>query len=157
MSSMVYKGYELGGLAGADAKCQALADAAGLSGTFKAWLSSSQGSPADRFTHSDTYGYALRTGTMIASDWSDLTDGTLAAPITTDENGSYIGGGWPWTGTGPDGTLEDASNTCFNWSSLSNNEFSLGVCGAAIFTDAQWTVRSAAPCTWNGQLYCFEQ
>ncbi|MCB1058064.1 MAG: hypothetical protein KDD11_21405, partial [Acidobacteria bacterium] len=45
-----------GGLAGADAFCQSLADAVSLGGTFKAWLSDSTTSPADRFAHrSESY------------------------------------------------------------------------------------------------------
>jgi hypothetical protein len=42
----------LGGLIGADQQCAALAGAAGLSGTYRAWLSDDTGSPATRFTPS---------------------------------------------------------------------------------------------------------
>jgi cysteine-rich repeat protein len=41
VSSQMYDG-NLGGLAGADAKCQALADAANLTGTYMAWISTNQ-------------------------------------------------------------------------------------------------------------------
>ncbi len=40
VTSVAYPG-NLGGIAGADAKCQSRADAAGLPGTFKAWISDS--------------------------------------------------------------------------------------------------------------------
>jgi hypothetical protein len=71
VSSETYTG-DLGGLDGADAKCQALADAAHLGGTFKAWLSTSTVDAADRLTHS-TRPYTLVDGTLIANDWTDLT------------------------------------------------------------------------------------
>jgi cysteine-rich repeat protein len=47
----------LGGLAGGDGKCQTLANAAALGGTYKAWLSNNTQQPAVRFTKSTT-GYA---------------------------------------------------------------------------------------------------
>eukprot|EP01083_Nonionella_stella_P101503 287797_1 len=37
VTSETYSGGTIGGIAGAHSKCQALANAAGLSGTFKAW------------------------------------------------------------------------------------------------------------------------
>ena len=40
VTSEIYLG-NLGGIAGAHSKCQALANAAGISGTFRPWLSSS--------------------------------------------------------------------------------------------------------------------
>jgi len=45
---------DLGGLEGADATCQNLADAAALDGTFKAWLSSSTVAAKDRISESPT-------------------------------------------------------------------------------------------------------
>jgi hypothetical protein len=52
VTSTGYPG-NLGGLAGADAKCQERATAAGLGGTFKAWLSAAGtgNSAAERLTH----------------------------------------------------------------------------------------------------------
>src|SRR5215468_487958 len=40
-----------GGLTAADAFCQARAQAAGLPGSYKAWLADANGSPATRMTH----------------------------------------------------------------------------------------------------------
>src|SRR6187401_2282495 len=47
-----YVGGLLGGLAGADMKCEARAAAAGLAGTYKAWLSDQTKSATARLTHS---------------------------------------------------------------------------------------------------------
>ena len=61
----------LGGLAGADATCQTLAENAGLQGTYRAWLSDSTISAAQRLTHNK--GPYVRTdGVIVAHDWDDL-------------------------------------------------------------------------------------
>lgn len=76
----------LGGLTGADQKCQTLADSAGIHGTFKAWLGDSTKSPSNRFTQA-TVPYVKLDGSLIANHWTDLTDGDIANPINIDENG----------------------------------------------------------------------
>src|SRR5262249_6546533 len=43
VSSQQFTGGSIGGIAGGDAKCQTLAEAAGLPGTFKAWLATTGG------------------------------------------------------------------------------------------------------------------
>ncbi len=97
VTSETYTG-DLGGLAGADEKCNALASDAGLDGTYMAWLSGSTRfstpspfavpSPAVRFTKSPIP-YARVDGAVIASDWDDLVDGTLLVPIKVTEKGTY--------------------------------------------------------------------
>ena len=81
-----------GGLAGADAFCQGLADAAALPGTYMAWLSDDSGSPSSRFAQSSE-AYVLVDGTVVAHDWADLTDGDLQHPINVSElNGAAPAG-----------------------------------------------------------------
>src|SRR4051794_402552 len=70
VSSALYSG-ALGGLSGADSKCQGLAAAAGLPGSYKAWLADTTGAPISRFVHS-TGPYRLVNGTTIAANWTDL-------------------------------------------------------------------------------------
>lgn len=85
-SSEVYSG-NLGGLSGADTKCQTLAASAEIIGegrAFRAWLSDNQKDAASRLTHSLTP-YILLDGTPIAANWADLTDGTLAHAIDRNE------------------------------------------------------------------------
>ena len=86
VTSTSYDG-NLGGLAGADAKCQDQADAAGLTGTFKAWLSDAKGSPSTRFTRSAGAPYVLVDGTVIADNYAGLTSGSLEHPINQTETG----------------------------------------------------------------------
>lgn len=81
----------LGGLTGADAICQARAQAANLPGTYKAWLADANGSPATRMTHHVGI-YQLVTGAAIAQGWNDLTDGNLASKIDRTEGGVELGG-----------------------------------------------------------------
>jgi hypothetical protein len=68
------------GIGGADAKCQARAQAVGLTGTYKAWLSGSTAasSPSQRFTNTANTGpYVLpdADATVIAVNWAELTSG----------------------------------------------------------------------------------
>jgi hypothetical protein len=122
VTSTTYKGGELGGLAGADAKCQARAAAAGLAGTFKAWLSDATGTPQDRFTQ-DGGPYLLVNGGTVANNWTGLTSGTLRHAINITElggappTGSATDCQFPivWTNTNPDGSLFDPGRTCGDW------------------------------------------
>ncbi len=93
ITSTIFADGNLGGIVGADAECQALADAASLSGTFLAWLSDSLGnSPATdpNFVKSEVP-YLRVDGIMVASSWADLVDGSLLAPIEVDEQGNHPG------------------------------------------------------------------
>jgi len=58
---------DLGGLEGADAICEAEADDAGLTGTYKAWLSDTNVGPDTRFTHSTVPSFLLN-GYRVAAD-----------------------------------------------------------------------------------------
>jgi len=75
-TSVGYTG-NLGGIAGADAKCQALADASILAQvkgrTFLAWVSTTATPVAVRMSHG-TLPYLRTDGITIASSFNDLTD-----------------------------------------------------------------------------------
>jgi hypothetical protein len=153
----------LGGLSGADAKCQALANAAGLSGTYRAWLSDNTGSPSTRFTkHSGPY--VLVNNTVIANGWNDLIKGSLVNPINLTEkntapplgNTSCAGGGFPtvWTNTNTNGTMTSSSHSCSNWASTSGSSY----WGKADDKSSSWTAWcSGGICSWVSPLYCFQQ
>ena len=155
VSSAVYTG-NLGGLAGADAKCQALADAAGLTGTYKAWLSDSTGSPSTRFTQSANP-YVRVDGATVADNWTDLTDGSLDKSISVNESGGPPGWALAWTNTTTAGTQYDFDpNSCADWSS-EDLPF-LGELGYPLRTNHDWTVpEQAMQCNAWSALYCFEQ
>jgi cysteine-rich repeat protein len=159
VTSTVYNG-NMGGLAGADARCQERADAGGLSGTFLAWLSDSTGSPSTRMTHGLGH-YLLITGEAIATSWADLTDGQILRPIDRDElgnpsQGTFVcQGGEVWSNTSAAGAVSGADD-CGNWATAANQTSSAG---NVQFTDEGWT---SSGCTSIGCLsplpiYCFEQ
>ena len=144
----------LGGTKGADLICRSLADAAGLPGDFRAWISTLGRSPATSFTQS-TGPYVLVDGTTIANDWSGIKDPILAG-IALDENGNLVNDGEAvWTGTTPTGGLYDPGLTCADWSS--NSPFVEGIYGQAGQTNKYWSLFGPTSCARTAHLYCFEQ
>lgn len=160
----------LGGLAGADAICQARADAAGLGGTFRAWLSDSTTAARDRLTRAGVP-YVRVDGVQVAANFADLTDGALMQPILLTEGGAVDPQGAVWTGTTPAGELSVA--TCLDWRSGGGADG--GVIGESFERSREWTERcNPAPgfppfpagpcgganrsgCANRGGIYCFEQ
>ncbi|MDQ2654145.1 MAG: DUF1554 domain-containing protein [Chloroflexota bacterium] len=147
----------LGGLTGADAICQQRAGVAGLSGTYKAWLSDATGSPAARFTQNP--GRYVRTdGLPIAANWTALVSGSLAVPIDRTETGQYVADDREaWSNTATNGTpySADPNLICGEWSSGS-----LGLSGRVGETDEvddDWTSSHSDPCDNAWRLYCFQQ
>ncbi|MBI4472875.1 MAG: lectin [Acidobacteria bacterium] len=121
------KGGHLGGLAGADRHCQALAEAAGAGDrTWRAYLSTSyQDKPAinagDRIGTGPWYN---AKGIMIARGVADLHKGNrISKEMALTEKGEMVGGFGDepnhhdiLTGTQPDGTAAVGMN-CNNWAS----------------------------------------
>jgi len=164
LTSTVYDG-NLGGVAGADAICQARANFAGLPGTFKAWVSAGNPTaftdPATTFIHSTTP-YVRVDGVVVAADWADLTDGTLDATINVDEFGVADSGDYVWTSTNLDGTHTPFQGRdfkvpdCGEWTSASPSAGA--VIGSNVSTGSDWTDSSfIAQCDILRHLYCFEQ
>jgi hypothetical protein len=142
----------LGSVAMADASCQALADAHGLGGRWMAWLSDSTTSPSVRFTR-HTIPYRLLDGTLVANSWTDLTDGSIAAPIDlTPDLIRFAGPTEIWTGTTTAGTA--ASGNCTGWTSDSGTT----VVGVSTEIDNGWTSVYSQFCSRDPlATYCFEQ
>jgi uncharacterized repeat protein (TIGR01451 family) len=142
-----------GGIAGADAQCQTLAMAASLPGTYKAWISDSTSSPSTSFTQ--TGFFTLIDGTMIATSWADLTDGTIANPINRTDQNIVISNTFVRTNTLANGGNDSAFGACNNWTSNSPSDVaSLGQSGA---TNSSWTTNSTGGCGFPLSIYCFEQ
>ncbi len=154
VSSARYTG-DLGGLAGADEKCQILASAAGLTGDYKAWISDRTGSPSSRF-YKYNMPYTLPTNIKIADNWTDLTDGTLDAPINYDEMGTEVATIYVWTRTLTSGDLNPLAGDCNNWSSVLASD--KGRVGYAYISNSAWTQPAHIwSCSEEMMLYCFEQ
>ena len=143
---MEYLG-DLGGLTGADSKCQGLANAANLGGTWAAWLSTSTVAAKDRIP--DIMYVRVGDEATVATSKADLTDGTLSNPINSNENG-VVFSTLVWTGTLLTG-LKDA-NTCNDWTSASG----YGQRGWTTFSNTAWTQGGNADCATTLGIYCFE-
>jgi hypothetical protein len=153
---------DLGGLAGADATCNSLAATAGLSGTFKAWLSDAVDSPSTRFAQA-AEPYKLVDGTTVANDWADLLDGTLAVPINRDElGGVQVVLDRVWTGTFADGTINGVakcSTASGEWTQPSGGFHggSVGGYGLNTQSNSTWSAAGTDSCADVTHIYCFEQ
>ncbi len=115
-------GGDFGGLAGADAHCSALAEAAGVSGrTWAAYLSTSEIDARDRIGSGP---WVNAAGVTIAEDVASLHgDGNnITKETALDETGAVVNGRGDepnrhdiLTGSMPDGTK--AAETCEDWTS----------------------------------------
>jgi hypothetical protein len=161
VTSRVHSG-NFGGLVGADAFCQQHATAAGLAGTYKAWLSSSSLSASGRLFHS-TVPYTKVDGTMIARNWPDLTDGSLLSLIDKTETGATVPTStMVWTSTCADGSSCVYDGDCEGWT---QDYPSWAIWGATNpnydtwvgWNDAYWTSFGTGVCFLPGALYCFQQ
>jgi len=147
----------LGGLTGADAKCQQTADAAGLGGRWIAWVSTTTADAIDRLADVGPW-YGLDGKRFFA-------DKAAVASITTgpdnglwrDEKGSFLPSDRIWTGTGPGGRyVSSIGDACQAWTSASmSDQARIGIVGRVDYT---WTSYSFTTCD---QAYlrpiCFEQ
>ena len=128
-------GADLGGLAGADAHCAALADAAGAgSRTWKAYLSTDSINARDRIGNGPWHN---AEGTLIAANVDALHSDSANVNKETalDENGAVVNGSGDspnrhdiLTGSHADGTAFDdgEDHTCSLWSSSSDGSAHLG-------------------------------
>jgi hypothetical protein len=156
VTSATPAGDAVGGSVGADALCAKLAIAAEpanavLKGRmFVAWLSTSAVAAKARLLHG-TKAYRLVDGTVVANNWDDLVDGTIAAPISRTESGTLLTAGSVWTGTSIGGDY--SSSSCTDWSATNVQ----GTQGSATDTNAHWTTRGGGACAEPAHLYCFER
>jgi len=134
-------GGNLGGLAGADAHCTKLAEAAGVTGkTWRAYLSTQEKgkrgvSARDRIGKGPWYNVK---GVLIAKDLNQLHLGpNIIKETALDENGNLVNGRGNkpnrhdiLTGTMADGTAyfprDTADHTCSNWTSSSDGKATVG-------------------------------
>ena len=157
ITSTIADGDDLGGISGADAECQSLADGQSLPGTFIAWLSDSGNDAKDAFDPTFAHYAYVRTndGATIADDFADLIDDTIDNVIAGTESGGTFGQPQnPWTGTGGDGELDATGLTCDDWDSdLSDDD---GRAGRHLNTGVQWTTQATLPCNTLRPMYCFQ-
>ena len=132
----------------ADWVCENASIQYGYDGTYRAWLSNENIDAKDRINDGV---FVNINGTIIANSKADLLNGSIDAAI---------GGGYVWTGTGPDGTNMIFGNltaipNCDEWTS--SNQSLTGGEGIAGYTNSYWTYYRNYNC--NNQyrsLYCFQ-
>jgi hypothetical protein len=115
---------DLNGLGGADDKCQDAALAAGLPGSFRAFLSSDDVSANQRFADriGDPTPYLLPGGQKLAGSYDDLvTHGPGELGIYRTEFGEPILEAFVATNTSPDGEVLDPEASCASWQSASKD------------------------------------
>lgn len=147
VTSVVYPG-DLGGLSGADEKCQAQADAADLSGTWKAVLSAGGTNARDRIVIDGPVLNMLDES--IAANGPDLWDMMLDHPVLYDETLAARPGD-VWTGSAVDGTASGVD--CSGWTATSAS----GHRGGAEDANNDWLNRGFRFCDWTLALYCVSQ
>jgi hypothetical protein len=158
VTSAKFKG-NLGGLTGADDKCQAEADGPASivpSGTYLAWLSDGFDSPDTRFTKS-SHPYMLPDGTKIAEDFTDLTDGSILHKINSDPTGNRLGVQQFWSSTNSDGTTAQRFVTCEGWTWTDTPTYSRGMVGNTAKKTTLWSQYAREHCSVRRRLACFQQ
>jgi hypothetical protein len=159
------------GVAAADSVCQTAATAAGLPGTYMAWLSDST---TDAYCHVQGFtgtvgskcGQAslpIAAGPWIRTDGYPfapaidklINNGQVFAPVRFDENGTAVATGdndWYFTNTNSDGT-QGAAN-CQDWTSNSNLDSS--ALGQTAGATTWWTQVTGTDCTVTARLLCVQ-
>jgi hypothetical protein len=153
-----YLGSTIGSLGNADANCQAAANAAGYSGTYKAIISNDTTSASSRLTLSYPIVNAYNGSTVAASNlWSGSIANVILNPSGSD---SCSGCDWDqhasfgvvWTGTTASGGSATGNN-CSGWTSGSGT----GVNGCASQTTTAWVNCNSNTCGGTEGLYCIQQ
>jgi hypothetical protein len=174
----------LGGLSGADARCQSLAAAVGAGQkTWRAYLSVERdpgngNAPTDARSRIGNGPWFNAAGTMVARDVTELHARKGDAAVFLDERGGQIAGQWPGsprpvqhdilTGSSADGRLM-AGLTCGDWTSSSTtvqaqvgHSDGLGPGGDPSGALSSWSsshtnqsCADTAPRGGAGRIYCF--
>jgi hypothetical protein len=160
------------GIEAGDAICQARARAAGLNGTFVAWLSDEQN---DAYCHvhnlsgkkAGNCGQAslpVNAGPWVRTDGFPFAPGAqqlfeesvLYSGLNTDEFGQFEKR-WYFTGTRENGTARIYNNTylasCENWTSSGDDKRGSGSVSAF---EGLWSSGTSNPCGGTYHLACFE-
>jgi len=149
----------LGGIKGADQKCNLAAANAGLEGTYKAWIATSPLDDAEsRFVGADKP-YTTVNGDVLAENFEDFIDGSLLqSNYFYDEYGNAIGPeeGGVATPLRENGTYyESRAETCYGYTSATSSVRSNFIAGR---TDGGLDLNTAVQCNFGKmKLLCVEQ
>ena len=138
----------LGGVGGADARCQQLATRAKLDGTFVAWLSVEEGPALARLRVDGPW--FLLGGTRVFASKAAIAMGP-EVPIDRDENNVRVDAADVWTGT--NGAGNATAQNCNGWVLAVGS----GTKGKTNGRGNEWTASDNDNCQNVERLYCFEQ
>lgn len=148
VTSSTHQG-DFGGTTGGDAICNARASAAGLPGTYVAWLSTATEDAVTRL--GSARGFIRPDGKPFADQPGDITTNQIFNALQIDETGANVANVSVWTGTLKNGT--NASEHCTSWTVDTGTD---GRTGRTIGGPAVWTDSTETPtCGQNNRLYCF--
>ena len=142
----------LGGVQGANQKCQAAADSSsrGLSDArWVAFVADSTQDVRQLFPTGGSDSLLTVRGTLISFNPSNLCVFAPDNALGMDENGALVSGP-VWTGGGCTGT----GNTCSDWTSTAGMA-TVGTSDSN--TDPQWENSGMNSCSATARLYCIEQ
>lgn len=152
VSSVSFDG-NLGGVSGANAKCQQLADAAGKPGVWRALLDN----PANFQIHGAVYDFK---GNKIANNHDEFWRPTIPFALSTDERGNTVNSGlYAWTGikwSSQSQSYGPATTNCSGWTSASSGKY--GYFGK--FTTTAYDHFSYGDwknCSLSQPLYCISE
>lgn len=151
------------GIDGADTHCNALAGAAGLSGTFRAWLlvsGSTVGSRFGSYVGDAKTRFVRQDGELLAQGFAALLAGPMFG-VTVDEKGDKHEGVRVWTNIRANG--ESTAHDCGQWTQLTSGMTNLyGFVGLASSDGLLWTAKhqgvdkSKSLCTYMAHFYCVQ-
>lgn len=148
-----------GGLASADAVCQAEANAGALAGTYKALLATAAASAASRFnTAGSPWGRV--DGALLAASASATFTSTFwdTSPGVSANGSQYFGNIGVWSGATSPTALGTATSTCNDWTN--NTSAATGRAGRAGFSSIAgfFGLEAGVPCNITSyHLTCLQQ
>jgi hypothetical protein len=149
----------LGGLAGADAKCATAAAAVNLGGTWKAWLSDANTNAIDRIADVGPW-YFVGLPIKVFNNKANLATLPLR-PVAVTERGEVLSSSqavWSATDVGGKRVSSTAAYSCQNWTDDGFTSSSQKApTGDASRADNGWTYSSSEYCYQSLRLYCLQQ
>jgi hypothetical protein len=139
-----------GGIAGADNICQARAQAAGLAGTYRAFLTTSTASAVSRLGAAS--GWVRPDGKPVMNTTFDLRTGQMYFPIRITETGTDALESIVHTASTSDGTPHPSSSTCNDYTVADGQTL---VQGFSSGVSSPSTTFALGRCSDVGRLYCF--
>jgi hypothetical protein len=137
------------GIAGLNASCTDAADNGGLGGSWVAMVAAEPVALRDRIPWNWGQLKLVDNTTVVANNWTDLWDGSLNAPINTDEFLNILSTTAIATGSNPDGSLPNGfGGTGFSGSVTYNT-------GNSGTMTNKWISNSTNSAS-NAHIYCIE-